>query len=48
MGLVQTNVMLLEGAYTVLRYSSLSDTEIEKEGSIKDLSVRRQIPTLEG
>jgi len=41
MGLVQTNVMLLEGAYTVLRYSSLSDTEIEKEGVVKKLSQRR-------
>ena len=30
-GLIQMNAMMLQGSYTLLRYSSLSDEELAKE-----------------
>lgn len=40
MGLIQMNVMMLKGAYALLRYSSISDAEIAKEKQSGGLSLR--------
>ena len=41
MNLIQTNVMLLKGSYTILQYSSLSDADIQREKKEGRLTFRR-------